>query len=563
LVRGYGSPSAEYSIGTVEVSNGDYSVFLNDLGNQGLLTIADGWIVSSAPAFYPGHRLLLLTGNTGLQKVGNLFSPIPGKAGHPVTMVTWYGADAFGNWLTQQSMDWAFRLPTEWEWEAAAGTGYVGASSQLSAIYTANQNGVGDSLPDESTLWWGLAGMVSTVAEWTNSEALGMTGLMTVRGGAGNWYSGARDAASRVEFLDAGSAASHIGFRLVRITREVWKTVSSDRTWTAAIDSGVLTEGGVGTLVLTRSGDPSFEYVLSVSCSDPRIGLPQSVSFAPGESVRLVNFNVAADSNAAAARGARVTIESENLSVATLDVMILDQAVPELSVTYGSDGLQSGKGVTIRFNRNGDVTRPLTLRLSGSAVSALGLPGTMVIPAGSAFANQDLILPVVNGATTYGLDLGADWYRKKSALLEILPRSGTAFDSWVLNAGLSGANSARNATPRNDGITNILKFAFNLNPNAPDVRKLVPGAGNSAGLPCGFVSTASDRKALVIEYIRRKASSNPGVTYTVEFSSDLKIWTPASLPETVVSIDDTWESVVVMDNPPIGSSSRMGRVKIE
>jgi hypothetical protein len=147
--------------------------------------------------------------------------------------------------------------------------------------------------------------------------------------------------------------------------------------------------------------------------------------------------------------------------------------------------------------------------------------------------------------------------------LEILPRSGTAFDSWVLNAGLSGANSARNATPRNDGITNILKFAFNLNPNAADVRKLVPGAGNSAGLPCGFVSTASDRKVLFIEYIRRKASSNPGVTYTVEFSSDLKIWTAASLPETVVSIDDTWERVVVMDNPPIGSSSRMGRVKIE
>jgi formylglycine-generating enzyme required for sulfatase activity len=563
LVRGYGSPSAEYSVGTVEVSNGDFCEFLNALGSQEELTVAGGWIVSNTSAFYLGHRLLNLAENTGLQKVGTLFVPIPGKAGNPVTMVTWYGADSFGRWLTQQSVDWAFRLPTEWEWEAAEGTGYAGASNQLAGIHTANQNGVGDSLPDGSTLWWGIAGMVSSVAEWTSSEALGMNGLMTVRGGAGNWYSGTRDAASRIEFIDAESAASHVGFRLVRTPREGWKAASSDGTWTAAIDPGVLAEGGVGTLVLTRSGDPSFEHVLSVACSDPRIGLPPSVAFAPGESVRLVSFNVAADPNAAGDRGARVTIESENLSLATLDVMILDQAVPELSVTYGPGALHSGESVTLRFARNGSVSGALTVRLNGYAVSALGLPSTLVIPAGSAFVDQNVILPLVNETTSYGLDLGADWYLTESTLLEVLPGSGTAYDSWASAAGLSGADSARNVTPQNDGIANILKFAFNLNPNAPDVRKLVAGAGDRTGLPCGVVSSSPGGKALVIEYIRRKASSNPGITYTVQFSSDLQSWTVASLPETVVSIDGTWERVFVMDDPPAGSSRRMGRVKVE
>jgi formylglycine-generating enzyme required for sulfatase activity len=563
LVRGYESPSAEYSIGTVEVSNRDYCEFLNALGNQGLLTIADGWIVSNASAFHPGHRLLFLSGNTGLQKIGNLFSAIPGKAGHPVTMVTWYGADAFGSWLTQQSIDWAFRLPTEWEWEAVSGTGYAGVSSQLSAIYTANQNGMGDSSPDESTLWWGIAGMVSTVAEWTSSEALGMSGLMTVRGGAGNWYSGARDAASRVEFLDAESAASHVGFRLVRVPREVWKTASSDGTWTAAIDPGVLAEGGVGTLVLTRSGDPSFEHVLSVACSDTRIGLPPSVAFAPGESVRLVSFNVAADPNAAGDRSARVTIESENLSVATLDLMILDQAVPELSVTCSPGELQSGEAVTLRFSRSGDAHGALTVRLSGSAVSALGLPSTLVIPAGSSFAEKNLFLPVINQASSYNLDVNADWYLAGNAALEIQPGLTSAYDSWVSNIGLSGEDGAKDAMPQKDGVANILKFAFNLNPNAPDVRRLNPGTGGLAGLPCGTISNGPNGKTLTIEFIRRKSSSNPGITYTVEFSSDLKNWTVADQPETVVSIDETWERVFIKDDATIGASKRMGRVKIE
>jgi hypothetical protein len=258
-----------------------------------------------------------------------------------------------------------------------------------------------------------------------------------------------------------------------------------------------------------------------------------------------------------------VTIESENLSVATLDVMILDQAVPEISVTYSPGELQSGEAVTLRFARNGDASEALTVRLSGSAVSALGLPSTLVIAAGSAFADQNLILPVVDETTTYGLDLGADWYLTESTLLEVLPGSGTAYDSWALAAGLSGADSARNATPQNDGIANILKFAFNLNPNAPDVRQLVPGAGDSAGLPCGVVSSPPGEQALVVEYIRRKASSNPGIIYTVQFSSDLQTWTAVGLSETVVDMGGIWERAFVRDDPPAGSSRRMGRVKVE
>jgi formylglycine-generating enzyme required for sulfatase activity len=564
LVRGFESPSAEYSIGSVEVSCADYSAFLNALEAQGKIAITDGWVVSNDAAVHFGRRFLMITGNAGIQRNGTQFSAIQGKGGLPVTMVTWYGADAFGRWLTNQSVDWAFRLPSEWEWEAAAGSGYSSASSQLAGMQILNQKGAGDSLLDSATLRWGIGGLVSSVAEWTLSEAIGMPGLMTVRGGVGDWYSGVRDPASRVEYLDADSAASHIGFRLVRVPKEEWKSASTDGTWTAAVDPGVLDEGGAGTLVLSRSGDPSFEHALTITSSDSRIGLPATVVFAPGESVRIVNFEVATDAQATGDLGARITIQSEYLSTASLDVLIRDQAVPELFVSHQPSELRSGASVSLRFSRNGSSNSPLSVRLSGSAVAAFGLPSSLVIPAGNDFVDLNVVVPFVAQTTSYQIEAGADWYLQESAQLEVLPSAASAYDTWIFSAGYTGDDAERGATPQNDGVANILKFAFNLDPSIPDVRSLVPGAGHLSGLPCAAVSELpGGGKALVIEYIRRKASTNPGITYRVQFSSDLQNWVDESLPEIVEPINATWERVFVTDNPPPGSSRRMGRVNIQ
>lgn len=52
-----------------------------------------------------------------------------GKADHPVLSVSYSDAAAYCAWLSAQSDDWVFRLPTEAEWEnAALGTKYGAAS---------------------------------------------------------------------------------------------------------------------------------------------------------------------------------------------------------------------------------------------------------------------------------------------------------------------------------------------------------------------------------------------------------------------------------------------------
>lgn len=110
-----------------------------------------------------------------------------------------------------------------------------------------------------------------------------------------------------------------------------------------------------------------------------------------------------------------------------------------------------------------------------------------------------------------------------------------------------------------DGIKNLAKFAFNMNTNE-GVTYLQPGAGNK-GLPVMKIDPVTRR--LQVEFIRRKASSDPGVSYSVEFCSNLSYFNPTGGAVQVTSIDDllervVWEDGVSLDEVP----TRFARVKV-
>ena len=133
------------------------------------------------------------------------------------------------------------------------------------------------------------------------------------------------------------------------------------------------------------------------------------------------------------------------------------------------------------------------------------------------------------------------------------------FDSWMAapaNSGVPGNLNGPWDMPFGDGIPSILKYAFNLNPNIADIRRLSVGAGNTAGLP----GTSLVSSKLRLEFIRRKAATTPGITYTPQFGSTPGAWTDAASP-TPTSIDTTWERVVVDDPAPTGGR-RFGRVAV-
>lgn len=67
-----------------------------------------------------------------------------------------------------------------------------------------------------------------------------------------------------------------------------------------------------------------------------------------------------------------------------------------------------------------------------------------------------------------------------------------------------------------------------------------------------------------MQFIRRKASTNPGLIYTPQFSSTLDGpggWSAALGTETVESIDSEWERVTVEEDAS-GQPKRFGRVRV-
>lgn len=90
-----------------------------------------------------------------------------------------------------------------------------------------------------------------------------------------------------------------------------------------------------------------------------------------------------------------------------------------------------------------------------------------------------------------------------------------------------------------DGSSNLLKYAFNLSPLDSNV--ILNELSNEKGAP--DVSFDQATECLMVEVLQRKQSSNPGISYKVMFSNDLKNWSEGETVLSRVSIDSTWEVV--------------------
>jgi formylglycine-generating enzyme required for sulfatase activity len=115
-----------YEIMITDVTTNQFADYLNQALADGSVKVIDDQI----GGFYPGdefhafeHELEIKAGDwphiplddpgLRLDFDGSTFSPQAGYENHPMTMVTWFGAKAFCDYL-------GYRLPTEIEWEKAA-----------------------------------------------------------------------------------------------------------------------------------------------------------------------------------------------------------------------------------------------------------------------------------------------------------------------------------------------------------------------------------------------------------------------------------------------------------
>jgi len=147
---------------------------------------------------------------------------------------------------------------------------------------------------------------------------------------------------------------------------------------------------------------------------------------------------------------------------------------------------------------------------------------------------------------------GGGWLPSQESSATYTIQNG--LEIWRALQGLAADGSQDLAQPYNDGIPNLLKYAFNMALTASNT--LTPG-GN-AGLP--FITTDSTPR-LTITFVRRKDSNNPGIAYHVEVTGNLQNWTDLDLSAaTIESIDSQWERVTIVD--PVSGGKRFARVRV-
>lgn len=138
----------------------------------------------------------------------------------------------------------------------------------------------------------------------------------------------------------------------------------------------------------------------------------------------------------------------------------------------------------------------------------------------------------------------SSWGAAAGVDVDLQPIVSSTFDSAVAEAGLTGEDALPMATPFDDNIANLLKYAFNMNLAGPDSQQLEPGG--SSGLPSGELVEEGGQTYWRVEYVRRKdgqLSYVPQKSGTLEESD----FAPLTGGETVSDIPEApgWERVVI------------------
>jgi len=128
----------------------------------------------------------------------------------------------------------------------------------------------------------------------------------------------------------------------------------------------------------------------------------------------------------------------------------------------------------------------------------------------------------------------------------------TNLEDWRVNYFSSAANAgngANTANPQGDGLSNLEKYAFGLDPTASlgtGDRVAVSGGTITRGRPTIDVqSNSSTSIGVKARFVRRKTYVVDGLTYTVRFSNDLSTWLTSTATPTVVASDADFEVVEV------------------
>lgn len=121
--------------------------------------------------------------------------------------------------------------------------------------------------------------------------------------------------------------------------------------------------------------------------------------------------------------------------------------------------------------------------------------------------------------------------------------SEVLFEQALDEAGLDeDADTSPEAEPFHDGVSNLLKWAFNMDLSGPDHRTLELLGIENAGLPSYSLERLGGSTSFKMSYLRRKDGS---VVYRPMRSADLLVWEPFAVAEATTPLSDGLERVAL------------------
>ena len=135
---------------------------------------------------------------------------------------------------------------------------------------------------------------------------------------------------------------------------------------------------------------------------------------------------------------------------------------------------------------------------------------------------------------------------------------------WIVANKLTGDNAKASAIPKGDGISNLRKFAFNMDPKRKytKVDQTLTKTGAS-GLPLVETIVVGGKRYLQVTYMRRINENS--LRYTPQFSPSLTGgWKNTTSKTIVTPVNARWEKVTVRDSQPMPArpATRFARVEV-